>query len=277
MAVTYLNSSTLSEALDADKVEFTVGSTSNISVGSILIVNKEHMKVAAIPVSGRVQVRRGVNGTYARPHISGAKFWIAATPDVLKRNVETQSAVVGVVTNLPDAYLPGMRARDDRGNEFIMVDLSDTNYSGILVSISNDGNYTATPAVQGAQGAVGLLVEDGTSDQWVWCQIYGYNSFAQIAGWSSAGTSITSAYQPLLSTTHSTPKTRLGYTSIFLRSTDVGTPGGGIAINGFWFVGVHSTAVTSATSSTGVAVPVFMNYPWISSYIDASSGFTSSS
>lgn len=262
MAVTYLNSSTLSEALTKEQVEFAVGSTGSISVGDILVITDsvaEACKVRSIPVSGRVSVLRGVGGTPARVHVSGAKFWIGS-PEKFKAIQESAVALVGSVSNLPDYMLPGQRARDARGNEFIMVDSTANVYSGVTIAISNDGAYTAAVLDAGvSQGAVGLMVEEATSDQWAWAQIYGYNAFAQRA---AAVTGITSASLAMATTIVSTPSVGLDTTDDL---TSAGTSAGNTwLINGMFIVGGGSSAVTSATSSVGYAVPVFLNYPWVS-------------
>lgn len=260
MPVTYLNSSTLSEALDKEKVEFAVGSTANISVGDLLVITDsvpEACRVRGIPISGRVQVIRGANGTEARSHLSGAKFWIGS-PEKFKAIRDNMVAVLGNPTygNLPDYVLPGLRARDARGNEFIMVDATASVYGGVTVAISNDGAYTAAVLDAGvSQGAVGLMVEEATSDQWAWAQIYGYNSYAQRVGGT---TGITSASVPIATTIVSTP-------SVGLETTDVinGTSDGVWLIRGMFIVGGGSSAVTSASSAVGYAVPVFLNYPYV--------------
>ena len=78
MPVDILNTTTLSEALTDSTADFTVASTTNISVGNLLVVRNEAMKVQAIPVSGRVQVQRGWNGTKAFAHASGQRAFIGA-------------------------------------------------------------------------------------------------------------------------------------------------------------------------------------------------------
>lgn len=265
MPANALNSSTLSEALTREQVEFSVNSTSNISVGDLLAITDsslELVKVRGIPISGRVQVHRGANGTEARVHVSGAKFWIGS-PEKFKSIKESAAAIVGVnVSNLPDYMLPGQRARDARGNEFIMIDATSQLYSGCLVNISVDGAFTASVARGGnAQGPVGLMVDEGTSDQWAWCQIYGYNAYAQWVG-ASAANSVNSTYLPFNTTVASTP-------SVGLDAASAITTASNYWIKGMFVVGVSSSAVTSAASATGIAFPVFLNYPYVSQYLDS--------
>src|SRR5262245_3316952 len=106
MAVNMLNTSTLSEAITEDTIEFAVASTANISVGDILVIRNEAVRVRAIPVSGRVQVRRGFNGTRARKHANTQRFFIGA-PERFKAIQESLSALVGDTGTYPDYLLPG--------------------------------------------------------------------------------------------------------------------------------------------------------------------------
>lgn len=251
MPVTQLSTSTLSAALNATDNAFNVASTSSISVGQLLVLRGEAMQVRQIPVSGRVVVRRGYQGTRAISHPSGATFYIG-DPDDFKAIKDHAMATVGASGTYPDFLLPGQRAFDQAGNEYIMVDLTSTCYSGTTVVISVDGAFTATQAAGGAQGPVGVTVEQGSSAQYVWAQIYGYNAYAQETIGDSAGTSALIAGP---ATTASTPSVGL---AAFAATTSAA-----YIINGMMIVGVPSTAVTSATSSTGVAYPVFLNYPYI--------------
>lgn len=261
MAVDILNETTLSEAVAFDKVKFTVGSTTNVTAGTSLLIvqgtaGQEVMHVSAVPVAGTVEVHRGYNGTRAVNHASGARVFIA-TPTDLKRDwgfVDRMGNfvnLVGASGNYPSYALPGTRARDGAGNEYVAVELTATCYSGTTVVISRDGNFTAVQAAGGTQGSIGLLVEPGTSDQYVWAQIYGANSFAQIDAVSEA----TSAYIAVPATSVSTP-------SVGLAVLAAATTSAAYVVHGMFISGVATTASTSASSATGIAVPVFLNYPY---------------
>lgn len=257
MALTILNTSTLSEALTAETFEFTVGSTANIAVGNLLVIRQEAVKVQAIPVSGRVQVMRGVNGTEARAHASGQRFFIGAA-DSFKAIKDSATALVGSSSTFPDYLLPGQTAKDGAGNEYILLELTATCYAGTMVLISNDGNYTATPLVGGSQGRVALLVEPGTSDQYVWGQVRGYNSYAQD---STATSAASSTYVPVAASSVSTPDVGMAAIS---PTTDEQ-----YLIHGMWIVGAATTATTAATSATGVAVPVFLHDPYVMKFVES--------
>lgn len=261
MAVNFLQTSTLSQALTSTTYDFAVGSTANITVGQLLVIagtgGHEAVKVQEIPVSGRVRVARGQVGTKARAHKSGARFFIGDHDD-FKRIKASAFALVGDSGDYPEYMLPGSRVRDGAGNEYIMVELTQATYGGSTVAISVDGNYTAVPLKGGThQGAVGLLVEPGTSDQYVWAQIYGYNSYAHT---KTATTGITSDFFCTATTTVSTPD--VGLEPVTYTTTGV------YLIHGMFVVGAGTSAVTSATSATGYQVPVFLNYPYAETRLD---------
>jgi hypothetical protein len=259
MPATYLNTSTLSAAIGAGDNDFAVGSTSNIAVGNLLVIRKEVVKVQEIPVSGRVRVMRGFGGTEARAHASGTRFFIGAG-EKFKAIKESLTALVGDSGSYPDYMLPGQRAEDGQGNIYVLCDLTATAYGGSTVAISNDGLFTCTPLKGGThQGSVGLLVEPGTSDQYVWVQVYGYSSYAQS---KSATTGVTSAYIATATTTVSTP-------DVGLEPLAAVTTASFYPIHGMFIVGAGSSAVTSATSSTGYYVPVFLNFPYINARLQS--------
>jgi len=265
MAVNILNTTTLSEALTASTQDFTVAATTNISVGDLLVVRGECFKVQEIPVSGRVRVMRGVNGTKARQHASGTLVYIGST-NAFKAIKDSLTALVGDAGVYPDYLLPGQRARDGAGNEYVMVELTQVCYSGTTVRISTDGLFTAAPLAVGDQGSVGLLVEPGSSDQYAWAQIYGYNAYAQDTLGDSSGTSTRLA---LAATAASTPSVGMAATSRSSFTSAAGVGGSQNVIQGMFIVGAATTATTSATSATGVAYPVWLNYPFIKLYGEA--------
>lgn len=259
MAVTYLNSSTLSEALDKDLQNFTVGSTANVAVGQLLVIlgtgGVECAKVQEIPVSGRVKVLRGTNGTKARPHPSGAKFFIADHDDLVKVR-ENAVALLGDSGALPEYCLPGTRARDGAGNEYVMVDLTQTVVPGATVLISKDGNFTASVLTSGGMGPVGVMAENSTSDQWAWAQIYGYVGHAKLVGGSSLVTSL-GEFQG--ATSVSTPAVGLLGRSSSERSSGYLVTH---MILGMFPTSAASTASTSASSETGLFCSAWLQYPY---------------
>lgn len=250
MPANAFNTSTLSEALTVSTNEFAVGSTTNISVGNLLIIGWEAVKVQEIPVSGRVRVMRGVAGTAARPHTSGDRFFIGAA-DAFKTSKESLTARFGDSGAYPDYLLPGQRATDGLGNEYVLVELAATTYTGTTVKISSDGLFTAVPLTSSLQGAVGVTVEQNSTAQYAWVQIYGFAPYVQLGGGSSAATSVS---YPMAATSVNSP--------------DVGLIGGAtsietIVIQGMYFTKAATTATTSATSSTGMSIAAWLNYPFV--------------
>jgi hypothetical protein len=260
MAVTALNTSTLSEALTSETNDFTVGSTANVVVGNYLAIQGtgglEAVKVQEIPVSGRVKVLRGVGGTRARAHKSGARFFIGDPDDFASQAAGAWGAIDGLAAGANDVFpeylFPGLRAKDGVGNEYVLVDLTANVFSGVTVLISTDGLFTAAPLTTAGQGSVGVMVEPATSNQYAWAQIYG-NTTAQDAAGDSAATS---AFGCVGATSVSTPDA--GMATVTAVSTAEQ-----FWINGMFITGAATTATSSASSHTGVQVPVWLNYPFV--------------
>lgn len=261
MAVTFLNSSTVSVALTKVTSDFTVGSTSNIAVGNLLAIMStstlEFVKVQAIPVAGRVQVIRGVQGTKARAVASGAKFFIG-DPDDFQQLRQTAAGLFGDSGALPEFVLPGSRARDGAGNEYVMVDSTTTLTPGATVTISRDGNYTCAALTGTSQGSVGVIMEEATSDQFVWAQIYG-NCRVKLVSGSSLVSSL-GEFQGATST--STPLVGLLGRSSSQRSSAYLEAS---VVVGMWPTGAaaDTTLTTSATSETGLSTTAWLHYPYI--------------
>lgn len=253
MPVAALNTSTLSEAITSETNEFTVASTANISVGNLLVIRDEAVKVQAIPVSGRVKVMRGVNGTFARAHASGQRFFIGA-PDAFKASRESLLARVGASGVYPDYLLPGQRATDGAGNEYVLLELASTTYGGTSVLISRDGLYTAIPLADGQAGSVAVTVEANSSAQYAWGQIYG-RARAQLVGGSSLATSAGLVWA---ATSVSTPAVGLAAGLASQASSNES-----VHIHGMYITSAASSDTTSATSATGLHAYVWLNYPFV--------------
>jgi hypothetical protein len=256
MPVTALNTTTLSAAITASTNDFKVAATTNISVGDLLKVGNELMKVQEIPVSTQVRVLRGYAGTQAWAHVNARRVYIIADPEDTKLNFKNQLAMVGASGIYPDFLFPGQEADDGEGNRYIMVDATATMYGGATVSISNDGLYTAAVLVGGVQGRVGVLTEQVTSNQWAWAQVRGKVAYAQENGTSAA----TSAYIPIAESSLSTPPIGLLASS----ATTIED----YLIHGMWITGVAVSTGTSATTYTGTYVPLFIHDPYVMSYVE---------
>lgn len=265
MAVNILNTSTLSEAIDDEADSFTVGSTSNVTVGQLLCIcgtaGKEMVKVQVIPVSGRVNVVRGVNGTRALSHKSGTRFFIGDGDDFINIKDSSPNQYVSLTgspgTGIIDYALPGSRARDGAGNEYVCVELTETVQQGAGVFISRDGLFTAAIITSTGQGPVGIMVEGASSDQYAWAQIYGFYDHVKLVGGSSLLTSL-GEFQG--ATSVSTPSVGVLGRSSSQRSSDYGALS---TIQNMFAVGAASTASTSASSETGLFGAAFLNYPYV--------------
>ena len=265
MSINALSSTTLSAAIDSRQTRFAVASTTGISgVGSlttaqsVIVVGAEAMLVQNVPVSGIVEVMRGANGTKAKAHVSGATVYFGAA----SKFGFAEDGEVGLAGDagypagiLPNYRLPLGSRTTYGGKEYILCDFTGTVHSGVTVSISNDGAFSAAALTTSHQGSVGVVAEaTSTSDQWGWVQVYGAAS-AQIASGDSAATS---AMVAVAATSVSSPNA--GMDAIARTSSDVPQ------IFGMFVTGDATTAVTSASSHTGVAVPVFLNYPYVLGY-----------
>lgn len=244
----YIPNTTLTNAITATQTSFKVASASAILDTNILVIDGEVCEIGQVDTTNNIlnNVRRGCLGTAAAPHAASARVFYAAG----SRFQALAVSAPGFLGNGFPCPIPGSRATDGAGNVWVLVDLTATCYDRTTVVISGDGNYTATQAAGGAQGAVGVTLEKGTSDQWVWAQIYGYTLAQETVG-DSAGTS---ALLAVAATTPSTPS--VGLATIAFSSV------GAYYIQGMFITGIPTTATTSATSSTGVRYPVFLNYPW---------------
>lgn len=256
MGIERLASTTLTADIESGTMEFLVGATSSMSVGDYLVVNSEAMKVQEILNATTVRAARGIGGTSARAHVAATLVYIGS-PHQFQAIKDSLTSLVGDSGNYPDFLLPGQRAFDDGGNEYILLELTQPAVSGATVLIIPTRNFWAFPPTSGGgrNGSVALLVEAGTTNQYVWGQIYGYNSYAQEAGGTSG---VTSNFIPSMQTSVTSPI--VGMAAI-AKSTN-----GAYVVHSMFIVGAAVSTTTSATSSTGISVPVWLNYPYISNF-----------
>lgn len=258
MAVNILNTVTCSEAITVGQGRFTVSSTASIAVGDLMVFGQEAMEVVAIPVSGQVDVTRGVAGTIARAVRSGSRAF-TGTPDKFTaiREWSSLTGLTGNADTFPQFLLPGQKAIDGYGNQFTMVELTQTVVPGATVVISRDGNFTAAVLTSTDQGLVGITTENGSSDQYTWVQTKGFVSHAKLVGGSSLLTSL-GEFQG--ATSVSTPSVGLLGRSSSQRSSDYGALA---TIQGMYPQSAASTASTSASSETGLFSTAFLDDPWV--------------
>jgi hypothetical protein len=257
MAFTYTASTTFAENIDREVGEFNLTTTTGLTVGMILVTPGEIMRVRAIPTAGRVSVRRGHEGTFAGPHDSGETVWFGAASDYAQ--IKDNAMRTFGMSKFPDICIPGARGTDVRGYEYILVDCTATMVPGATVLISKDGNFTASVLTQAGQGNVGILVEDGTSNQWAWAMIRGITR-AKLGGGSSL---MTSTGVLVAATSVSTPAVGLVGLTTSQAASSLGPGATSAFIYGMWPTSATSTASTSATSETGYFTTVWMEYPFV--------------
>ena len=254
MAVEKLTSTTLTAALTENVNDFYVASTSGVTVGDYLVCRAEAMKVQEVPSSTQVRVARGVNGTAARAHPASAVVYVGS-PEKFQAIKDSLTAIVGDSGAYPDFLLPGQRAMDSAGNEYILLELTEVVYTGVTVMIEPGLAFHAFPPtlLGGRNGSVALAVDAGTSDQYIWGQIYGYNSYAQTA---IAGTS---AYAPEVQASATTPKVGMSPQLVADNQDSI------YQIYGMFITGGATTG-SASSSRVAYSVPVWLNYPYMTNY-----------
>lgn len=259
MAYTYTGSTTFAEAVDREIVEFNLATTTGVTVGMLLVTPAEVMQVRAIPVAGRVSVRRGYEGSFAGPHESGDTVYFG-NPSDFAQIKDSAARLFGPSVKLPDICIPGVRGIDMRGYEYILVDSTASIVPGATVLISKDGTFTASVLTAAGQGNVGILVEDATSNQWAWAMIRGLHPHAKLVGGSSL---MTSTGVLVGATSVSSPAAGLLGLTTSQAATSVGPGATSAFIYRMWPASATSSASTSATSETGFYASVWMEYPFV--------------
>lgn len=255
---------TLSAAITATQRQITVGSNSTHTVGQYIVVGAEAMLVQSIPTGSTtlVNVERGQLGTRAVAHASstvvyGSTTSLGPTAYYPRTNEYRVTLPDTPPAGLPNYMLPlGSQRFDESGNEYIFCHFADAVHSGITVLISNDGLYNATVVTTSSKGNVGVVAETddptSTSAFGGWVQVFGSCS-AQIANNDSA---VTSATVAVAASSVTTPATGMATISN-------GTSTQQSNIYGMFIVNAATTTVTSAASHAGVAVPVWLDYPYV--------------
>lgn len=269
---TYLNTATLSEALGKTTEYFKVSAVTNITAKDYLVFGSgdEAMLVVDVDATNTaVRVNRGVGGSIVRPHATSERFFIGS-PDKFSALREYSIGMHGFDNaTLPFYCLPGARAKDGRGYEYLMVDISQTGgvYTGVTCVVSNDGLFTAAVLAAGVQGSVGVVTEPATSNQYCWLQTYGYFAVAQDAAGDSAATS---ALIAVAASSVSTPAAGMA-------TFDPGSSNTAQIIYGMFVVGAASSLTTSAASFVGTSVPVWLHHPYTLGFSTATQSTASAS
>lgn len=260
MAVTAIPNTTLSAALarpsNTDQArQLSVASASGVSVGMMVVVNYEAMKVQEVDTTANtITVRRGSNGTEPWAQASGSRVYFA-TPESWQSLRSNAQGILGNSGTLPQWLIPGQHAFDGAGNEYVLVDLTFSAFKGVAILISPDGLFTGSALFVGGVGSVGIIAEEATSNQFAWVQIYGAFPAAQFTSGSSLATS-TGIIEP--ATTASVPTGAL-----LGRTTSQASSAVFARVLGMKLTSAITTGTTAATSATGFVGSVWLNYPYM--------------
>jgi hypothetical protein len=267
MAATALSSTTLVTAITADQQEFYLTSGTGVNVNDLLMVRDEGMLVAEISGT-RVRVRRGASGA-ARPHPIRSRVYFGS-PTAFKTLADGALALGAEPGTLPPYLFPGKRMQDGAGNIYIMVDLVGEVFSRTPVQIFSD--FTAQKIGTTGRGAFGVAAEPGTSDQWIWVQVFG-RALVQLLGATAGVSPSDAANGPTTLSTTAQTKFWLPTTATSAGPEGVRwTSGNASTTSGFYIEGLtvatdaspgDVTATTIATSHTGEEIAVFLNFPRI--------------
>lgn len=278
MSATYLNTTTLSAAINATQRALPVVSNTTHTVGQYIIIGGEACLVQSLIGTTTTNVERGQLGTRARAHATLSRVYGSTTTlgptayDPMAGEQRITLPDVPAKAGMPSYMLPlGTRRRDEVGNEYIFVDFTDTVYTGTPVAITTD--YTAAKVGITGRGAFGVAAEKGTSDQWGWVQVYGRCVVLLIGATAGVSPSDDANGPTTLSTTAQTKfwlpttATSTGPEGIRWTSGNTSTTSGiyieGMTVASDASPSNDSSTVTAATSHTGSQVSVFLNYPRI--------------
>lgn len=179
MAIT---ATTLSATINGYQTSFALASTTNVvapvsttGVGSFLLIDREMMQVTAVPISGTVQVVRGVYGTKATTHNASSGVLISAT----QADFPTfQPAVDAFNTNL-NRY-GGVNAPVAAATALVA--------SGAVFHVTG---HTASTSLVPPTGFVEGQITVIADDTWTWTSATTPNSFAQAGAVTSLGSTVT--------------------------------------------------------------------------------------
>lgn len=172
-----LYNSTLAAAIDAHAITIYTAASTGFAVGKNLVIGNEVLLLTKVDTTNHVhEVKRGMRGTAAVKHVSGAKVWLGA-PDKFGPNTKNGVEIAGYEGDLGVPKLPiGSRYIDpDTGYEYLLVDCGQAFVKGTWVCVDPDGGAILLSGI--TKGRVGLVVEAvSTSDKYAWVMVVG--SFA---------------------------------------------------------------------------------------------------
>lgn len=280
MSATFLNTTTLTAAVNATQLTLTVASNAGMTVGEWIVVGGEGMTVQSKTGTTVVGVQRGALGTHARSHairtvVSGSSntAFGPTNYDPYSGEQRVSLSALPAKPDMPNYLLPlGTRRNDGLGNVYMLVDFTSPVFTGSPCQINSD--YTAAVIGAAGRGAFGIAAEKATSDQWGYVQIYG-RCVALLLGAAAGVSPSDDANGPTTLSTSAQTKFWLPTTGV--STGDVAgirwTSGTVSTTSGIYIEGMtvatdaspsnDSSTVTAATSHTGSQVSVFLNYPRI--------------
>ena len=185
MSIAALNTTTVTNALDASTQTFLVGATTNIAVGAKLVIGNEVLWVQAVPVSGTVQCMRGVDGTKARSHAAAATIYIGSGTTLASvygsvLQFDNRVGLAGDPGTLPDFCLPvgTYRVDPNTGFEYLLGDAAGALTINEWCLISGTGSLSQLAATD--HGRVGIIIETvAGSDTLTWVLVAGTHATAR--------------------------------------------------------------------------------------------------
>ena len=171
---------TLSAALDASAVTIKTAASTGFAAGKHIVIGKEAMLLVEVDLTNHThQVKRGMKGTAAQKHASGAIVSLGANT-AFGPNSNDGVEVAGYVGDLNiKMKLPiGNRAVDpDTGYEYVLCDSAAAFVKGEWVVFTGAGAASQLAAT--SKGWVGIVAEAvGASDKLFWVLVKGICDFA---------------------------------------------------------------------------------------------------
>jgi hypothetical protein len=240
MSIAALPTTTLTNAILYGDHRFVLGSTTGIVAKTKFVVGAEIMLVTDVPVSGTVEVMRGVDGTRPYNFAAGTTVYIATALTALGIQPNGRIGLVGNPTVFPAPYtLPvgSIYADPGSGFEYILCDAQTALVINEWCVI--DGAGLATQLAAASIGRVGIVVDAaGASDTLVWVLVAGV--------WATARTSsdFVTSQMPMAGTGKAVP---------YLTSV-----GGNL----LWRVKA-TTAASGTSSLDDDTAAVYLDHPWV--------------
>jgi hypothetical protein len=167
---------TLASALDASSTTVYTAASTGFVKGSMIVIGKEAMLLTTCDTTNHKHlVKRGMKGTAAVKHASGAIVTFGAPSvfgQVTAAGVEIAGYADGAINGVPTLPIGSRYVDPDTGYEYILCDSADTYaiYSWVVIDAVGGASVLATSS----NGRVGVVIETvGASDKLFWVQVVG--------------------------------------------------------------------------------------------------------